>query len=361
MWGSRTESRGASNMFLEFARTSVDQLDMDDAPYLIDGLIPQDGLTLISGQPKSGKSQLALGIAAATALGIPFGGDARFGGSAIDNPGLVNWVGTDGGLKAEIKSRVAKYPKGMQDNLNIEAKAHARGLIFEPRADSSKFVDRWSAYTEWMQEEGVRLVVVDHLLNLSGGAGVNEDTSTGPIMGVMNRTSEMGIVPVLIHHASAHSTGRAGSPMGHTMIQATMRSNLKVVTATKNSHLTKVQVISNIASPMTLTLDRLRGEPVRVRDWAESETIDSDDRPSKERRKKGRDGLDVVRAKAILQGPEEFRENQTKAGKYLLTLPADIVGQFTNGREIVKKLMQSGLLKCENKRLVAGPTLEAFM
>lgn len=348
-------------MYLQFERTSIDQLGVDDTQYLVNGLIPQDGLTLISGQPKSGKSQLALGIAAATALGKPFGDDARFGGSVSDNPGLVNWVGTDGGLKAEIKGRVAKYPKAMKDNLNVEVKAHLCGLIFESRIDPTKFVDRWSAYTEWMKEQGVVLVIVDHLLNLSGGAGVNEDTSTGPIMGVMNRISEMGIVPVLIHHSSAHATGRSGSPMGHTMIQATMRSNLKVVTAAKSSHFTKVQVISNTASPMTLTLDRLRGEPVHVREWAESETIDSDDRPSKERRKKGRDGLDIVRAKAILEGPEECRKDQTQAGKYLLTLSADSVGQFTNGREIVKKLMQSGLLESVDKRLVAGPTLEAFM
>jgi hypothetical protein len=347
-------------MYLQFARTSIDQLGIDDTQYLINGLIPQEGLTLISGQPKSGKSQLALGIAAATALGKPFGDDARFGGSVSDNPGLVNWVGTDGGLKSEIKSRVAKYPKAMQANLNVEAKAHLCGLIFESRVDPGKFVDRWSAYTEWMKEQGVVLVIVDHLLNLSGGAGVNEDTSTGPIMGVMNKISEMGIVPVLIHHSSAHFSGRSGSPMGHTMIQATMRSNLRVVTAAKSSHFTKVQVISNTASPMTLTLDRLKGEPVHVREWAESETIESDDRTGKERRKKGRDGLDIVRAKAILEGPEECRKDQTQAGQYLLTLSAERVGEITSGREAVKKLIKVGLLVADNRRLVQGPLFETF-
>jgi hypothetical protein len=335
-----------------FPAESIEDVTLTDSDWVIPGLIPTEGITILDGKPKSGKSTLALGIAMSVARGTPFADDQRFSaGCLVGEPSPVLYVGTDGRWKQELVKRKDYYPPENRGNLHL-LDGRKAGLIFpaghdQPLEDSKW---RWRQFTEWSKSQGYRIVILDHLLKLAGGRSINTDSDMSPVIGVLDDLVLAGIVPLLLHHQSVHGTN--GSAMGHTVIHASMRSGLSIREGARGADAQSVRVVTNENPTMTLVIGALRGRPPVVLDFVEEA-----DKPRREKRQRTpKSNIAVNRAKAILEGPPEARVNQVEAGKFLGTLGVDIMGTATDGRSVIRGLLDKGLLATgHDRRIVPGP------
>lgn len=327
-----------------FHAESIEEMTLGESDWIIPGLVPTEGITIIDGRPKSGKSTFAMGIAMCVAQGTAFGQDPeRFTGCLTERPSPVLWVGTDGRWKQELNKRRLHYPTENRGNLKV-LDGRTNQLIFPaghgPELGAS--LARWERFTHWATKEGFRVIILDHLLKIAGSRSINNDSDMSPVIGVLDGLVNAGIVPVLLHHQSVH--GNNGMGMGHTVIHASMRSGLSLKSRRRNSHEQRIAVTTNENPEMSLIIKPLKGEPPVVLDFTEAskEPTGGDGRKKRERAPK--DDLDLVRTRAILDGPERARENQTQAGKYLESLGREVMGRATYGRQLVVKLCGSGLL-----------------
>jgi len=331
-------------------------MTLSEANWIVPGLVPTEGLTIIDGKPKSGKSTLALGIAMATAQGRPFANDERFvDGCLVDQPSPVLYVGTDGRWKHELNQRKAHYPSANRANLYV-LDGRGAGLTFSTGEGEGleATMSRWHGLLEKCQLHGVRMVVFDHLLKIAGARGVNKDSDVSPVLEVLDNFASAGISPVLLHHQSVHrmSSSKTGG-MGHTIIHASMRAGLSVGDARKGGVSQAVTVTTNEAATMRLTLKPLRGEPPEVLNFCETSAARTE---RTKREKKPKTDMAIARTKAILDGPESARVNQAEAGRHLQRQGETVMGNATDGRGLVKSLLEKGLLATDTRsRLVAGP------
>ena len=74
----------------------------DVPPMIVEGLIPQNKLIIVSSKPKAGKTYLGLDFADCVATGTPFGGV-----HAVNTPGAVAYLAMEDGA-TEIKDRLEK-------------------------------------------------------------------------------------------------------------------------------------------------------------------------------------------------------------------------------------------------------------
>ena len=335
-----------------FYTESIDAMTLADTDWIIPGLVPTEGITVIDGKPKSGKSTFALGIAMSVAQGTLFANDERFTGGLHGQPTPCLWIGTDGRWKHELNKRRLFYPDENRGNLEtLDGRKH--GLIFPAGhgEDLGKSLARWSQLTRLAVEQGFRVIILDHLLKIAGSRSINNDSDMSPVIGVLDELVLAGIVPVLLHHQSVHAN--SGKSMGHTVIHASMRSGLSLKDRAKQQDVQKITVTTNENAEMLLTIRPLRGRPPEVVDFKEA-TKDVD---QAKRERQPKDDIDIRRAKAIINNPDpSVRANQATAGRYLKSLGTEVMGGATDGRQVVKKLIQSGLIQAEPDRsLTAGP------
>lgn len=340
----------------QFDIQSVEEMTLNEATWLIPGLVPSEGLTILDGQPKSGKSTLALGLAMSVAQGTPFAGDDRFSsGSLVGYPVPTLWIGTDGRWKHELEMRKNQYPRAHRENLRV-LDGREVGLCFPPGHGPllEGVLDGWHNLIERCQVDGYRMVVVDHLLKVAGYRGVNSDADIAPVIGVLDRFALCGITPILLHHQSVHREG--STAMGHTLIHAAKRSGLSLGKRGRQGSQT-VYVETNENPRMLLSVEPLRGAPPVVVDFSEAKT--GRDAEAKRKREPKTD-IALVRARAILDGPEDCRLNQTKAGKYLEALGDSVMAAAKDGRSVVKGLITKDLLQADEQgRLGPGASWES--
>lgn len=320
-----------------FRAESIEDLEILDGDWIVNGLVPTEGLTIIDGKPKSGKSTLGLSFLMSVGQGGPWAGDERFAGCLNGQPSPVLYVGTDGRWKRELKTRSLYYPVEARRNLHV-IDGYKNGLVF-PSGQGSETEVRWREFAAWAAGRGFRVVVLDHLMKLAGARGVNDGRELAPVLAAIDGLVSVGIVPILIHHQSMHSLGQ-GRAMGHTTIHATMRSGLSVQDARASGEQV-VNVLTNETAEMSLILQRLEGKPPVVLDW--TERVSRREAKAKRERKPKTD-INLIRAEVILAGPPEARANQSAAGRYLEKSGPEVMRTAKDGRQLVVKLVNLGLL-----------------
>ena len=344
---------------------ALDDVQITETEWLIPGIITADGPNLIVGKPKAGKSQFALGIVASIITGQPLGGLDTLT-PPTPYPAKVMWVGTDGGWKRSLKKRREGYPDQVGRCLTVfDQDLAEEGLLFTStnRDVVQQTVERWLQIGQELIDDGYQVIVFDHLLRLAGGVGLNEDTAVAPLMQMVTRLADLGLTPITVHHASIHTDRRVEeAPMGHTAVTATHRCQLIVRERTHKGDYQEVWVRSNETEETCLVVDPLDGGPLRVQEFLpRADRAESKKAARKARegdgtnRKRKRSDLEITRAQAVLDAPAEHRANQTKAGDYLESLGKEVMGDATNGREVVKKLIKGGLLAAtDDGSLIAG-------
>lgn len=214
----------------------------DDRPrFLVDGLVARS-LTLLYGQPKHGKSTLAMAMAVAVANGAP-----EFLGRKVNlnGPAKVGIIAGDPEDDIEyVKALRGSVPPGMV-------------MTYCPQRPPQP--EHWASVLSEMKLWGVQLVIIDNLQAFC--RDVNDSRLVAPMLDRCDQLTRAGIAVILVHHTSEKPSehGPRTTPMGHTAISAAARWKVRTYLP-DNGHLI-VTCEGNYGGKHELRLSRPNGQP----------------------------------------------------------------------------------------------------
>jgi hypothetical protein len=282
-----------------------------------------DSLTLLSGEPKTGKTALACHIIRSLITGIPI-----INSQPLAREFRIGIMGFDSKWRREIQNRL---PELMNEVYFVDP-IHYKNL------------EEWSELNEEVNILGINYLVIDHLYGLGAGAELDRQHQFQevqmPIQAFMNATNA-GVL--LIAHAPKGSDGRVAHSMASEgfarwLLRLKGFGKIRTLTALGNNGETIVRKIK--LTPTSITLVE-SGK-------TESESSNSD-----------ADGQLPVRANYILDNcPSGIRDNAKAIGKWLSEQNLGI-SDPESGRTAVNNLIRGKLLMRLGKKgeIVAGPKL----
>jgi hypothetical protein len=300
-------------------------------PVIRDLWVPS--LTVITGQPFVGKSNLALMMADAVRAGAPFlGREVQFAGTpcvayaALDTDGL-----------SEIGQLARQLPHAGYGGL---------WLLSEPLPKPTD-KDAWAGWIEDMGALGVTHLIVDNLTELIGAGDLNTNTGVYDAIRRLKEVGAAGIPVLLIHHAAAPGQfGESKRPMGHQAIGAAARLTVHMRARTGDY---VVETQSNRSASVTLTI-KIDHEHLTA------EVVDERVGKASSERKRQRD-MDAKRAKAhrLLEGATaDDLKNQSALGRRAATLGL----ASGDGRNLVKALIGVNVLATDGRVITKGPNFD---
>lgn len=290
--------------------------------WILPGLLC-DSLTLISGEPKSGKTSLACHIVRALIENSEILG-------RLPNrlQSTVAWMGFDLGWDRELKERLP----------DIYQQIYFIGPL------------HWSKVSEWnevmhsLREKGVTLLVIDHLYGLGAGEELDKQYQVQQVLSPINALCrQFGISVLLLTQASRTGTGRAAHSVA---IEGMARWLIRIKGTTTKSR--TLEMVGNNAPTETLKVKLNPKELVLV----------SSKEPEAPEKKRD-NGFLPNRARYILKNsPMEVRFTPTNLGKWLAGQDLGIKSARA-GRASIYELLDSGLLGRieESGEITAGPKL----
>ena len=194
--------------------------DLEDRPqeqqWLVDGLWAKQAVGIVGGEPKCGKSFLALDLAVAVAAGVPC---LRRFAAAQPGPVLMFAAEDAGHIVRDRLAGIARAAGARFEALDI-AVIDVPTLRLDHRPDRQRLL-------ETVERIGPRLLVLDPLVRLHG---VDENTvaEIAPILGFLRdlqRRFEAAVL--LVHHARKSGATRPGQALrGSSELHAWGDSNL---------------------------------------------------------------------------------------------------------------------------------------
>jgi len=197
-------------------RKASDLFTDPEPEWLIDGLLPDRGLGVIFGAPASGKSFLALDIAAAIARGVPWGArDVR--------KGSVVYVGLEGRQRSRIEAYLQHHKlkrDGLDNVLIIERQPlDLLAQKFEPAAALARDVSTATG-------GDVRAVFIDTLNRAMPGGDENSSQDMGQAIAAAQAIADrLGCLVVIVHHSGKDTTQGA---RGHSSLHGAADVELEV-------------------------------------------------------------------------------------------------------------------------------------
>lgn len=182
--------------------TISELMKLPDQEWLIEGLLPAQGLCLIYGEPGGGKSFVALDLACRVAMGVSWQGRQCRTGDVI-------YLAAEGtaGLKKRMRTAIQSEPRIIES-----------GLYFWPIApdffkDTENLIER---INEHRAQNDIALVIIDTLSRTFGGRNENapEDMSLYVNLADQIKKSSGGTL-LLVHHSGKDSSRGA---RGHTSL-----------------------------------------------------------------------------------------------------------------------------------------------
>ena len=177
-------------------RTPGELMALPARHYLLHGLFAPCELSLIWGQPKTGKSFLALRVACGLALGI------GMWGRAVPRPVRVIYIAAEGmgGMGARIKALGALGDPGERFMAITQA-----AVIGEPGTDLPGLLEAVKAHR-------AELVVVDTLARTYGAGDENSTKDMGAFITACDAIREAGAHVLVVHHGAKDES--ANMPRG---------------------------------------------------------------------------------------------------------------------------------------------------
>ena len=197
------EAKAALAMFRTLNLSDLDALP--EPEWLVNGIIPADGLTTLYGAPGSTKSFCILDAALCIASGTPFHGHAVKAGSAIYcvGEGLR-------GMRWRIEAWKLAHPEADYDLLekNLVIIPHAPRLL-EP----TEQVMLNNTCKELAEDRGdLRLFIIDTWARSLTGGDENSAQDAGVAIDVCEKVrAETGATPFVVHHSGADGLRERGS------------------------------------------------------------------------------------------------------------------------------------------------------
>lgn len=314
-------------------------------------------INMVVGKPKAGKSQFVAGVVASLLTGEPLGGLS--GLEPTEMVRRVLWLGTDSGWRAQAKARLSQYGDDVPPRVLFpdEDALRSANLKFTASGDPTLATNSWINMVRQMRDEHeVDVLVVDHLLGIVASRGVNEDQAIAPFLDALAAIAELGVTVILVHHVSNKAFGnQEGTPMGHTLIEAAARLTLAVRPRRRGTQ--EIQIMGNETPPMTMAIGALDATLLTVQSIGLTAEATARTTRSREggRRARQRGDIDIRRTQYLLDGPTAARANQSVAGRHLERGGRQVMGDATNGRQVVRRLIDKGLLAVQGEALAAGP------
>ena len=282
-------------------------VELEDRPrqhqWLIDALWGRQAVGIVGGEPKCGKSFLALDLAVAVAAGVPC--LRRF---AADERGTVLlFAAEDAGHKAAG----ARF-----ETLDI-AVLDIPALRLDHRADRQQLL-------ETVQRVRPRLVVLDPLVRLHG---VDENTvaDIAPILGFLrNLQRRFATAVVLVHHARKSGATRPGQALrGSSELHAWGDSNLYLRRRDRQILMTvEHRAAPGLADIEVELADHGKGPALRLR---QVDTADAAPRPEPPERR-------ILQALADTKTPLSQRQLRERAATRPATVAHTLQSLLREGR-----------------------------
>lgn len=169
--------------------TYLEDYQIKKDPWLIEGIIC-NALTLLSGEPKSGKSLLAAHLAASLLTGNeildckPISGDHKIG-----------WIGFDSNWKDETKTRLGNF--------------RSKVIFFDPPNNLTTDWD-WEEIAKTAITHQCTLMVIDHLYGLSDNHNLDHaHEAKASLQKIRPLYNQYGLPTLLIAQAGKGASGRA--------------------------------------------------------------------------------------------------------------------------------------------------------
>ena len=301
--------------------TRIDEYIDEQQDWLIEGILCP-WLTLLSGQPKHGKSILAGHIAISLIQQAPL-----LGRNVTGENHVVAWLGYDAGWKQEVTSRWLETSKGQ--------------IFF---CDSLRSLEEslWRQLANSLKEEGVTLLIIDHLYGMAGALGLNDAEQVAVITNLLRPFYEdYGIAVLLLAQAGKgqFSNGRAAHSVA---IEGEARALIRISDKRKNGA-RKIDLISNTSGEETIPV-KLTPEVIEV---IQAKSSNRDE-------KSQRDSPDVVRDFLGKTNPLEMT-TWSGVGREIHRL--GLSSNKSAGRSMSTRWREQGLIKMDSGVVVAGDAL----
>jgi len=207
---------GTPLVLIDGIRPIVDNL------WLVHDLLPEGGLSVLYGQPGSGKSLLALDLGYSVAAGSQWFGREVNQGGVIYASGEGR-IGVNNRLYALQKTRreAVNFTRG---EVPFALYAHAINLF--DTQDGVADVVKWCKAFERARNEPVALIIIDTLADsLAGG-----DENSGKDMGLLLRLTQQIQQETRAHVMLVHHAGKDGGSgaRGHSSLKAKCDTMIKV-------------------------------------------------------------------------------------------------------------------------------------
>ena len=301
--------------------TRINEYEDEQQDWLIEGFLCP-WLTLLSGQPKHGKSLLAGHIAISLIQETPLLGHGVTGSNHT-----IAWLGYDAGWKQEVSTRW------------LEA---SRGQIFlcDPLRSLEK--SQWLLLAKSLQTEGVTLLIIDHLYGMAGALGLNDAEQVAVITNLLRPFyEEYGIAVLLLAQAGKgqFSNGRAAHSVA---IEGEARALIRISDKKKNGA-RKIDLISNTSGEESISV-RLTPEVIEIKE----------SKPSNKDEKSERESPGIVRDFLAKANTREMT-SWSGVGREIHRL--GLSTSEAAGRSMSTRWRQQGLIKMELGVVMAGDSL----
>lgn len=288
--------------------------------WLIPGFLC-DSLTLLSGEPKSGKTSLACHLIRALVTGTSFLGE-----QPTQENLRVAYMGFDFKWQREVSERLSDIANS----------------VFIATSATYKEESEWNELATLIRAEGVNFLVIDHLYNFSDAADLDRQNQVQPVLKpLMKLIQDTGVAILLITQGARGQGGRAAHSVAiegqaRWLLRLSAGTKLKTLTALGNNAETKTIKIA--LSPKQLELT--------------SKPAEKTDKPSSEREL-------ADRARFIIgTAPKEALRTATALGTWLSKQDIGL-GNPRSGRTAVNNLISGELLARDGLKgpIIAGPRL----
>jgi len=278
-------------------------------------------ITILSGQPKVGKSTISLHMVISMITDEPFLGRQTNLGKK-----KVAWMGFDSGWVNELRN-------------NSQNKIDGSLLLQNPL--TSLALDDWRMLGNNLTRAGIGYLVIDHLYGLGGHLNLNENQEAARIMNCLQVLVREYQIPILLLAQATKNQRGAGSMAHSNLFKGNARVLLELAGTRRDGK-----------RALTVSGNEVPSETLQV--YLGPVTLDLAQKEKSSERKQQRDfDANVKKAIRLLSSAEPGDlANTATAGR--LACKIGISGSNEAGRKMVGRLVQADVLTMGESGLIQG-------
>jgi hypothetical protein len=298
----------------------IEEYPSQSSDWPIDGLLCPY-ITILSGQPKVGKSTISLHMVMAMINGEKFlDRETNLGNKK------VAWMGFDSGWVNELRK-------------NSEGKVNGSLLLQNPLR--SLRVEDWQTLGENLTREDIGFLVIDHLYGLGGHLNLNENQEANKIMTCLQIVVSDYQIPILLLAQATKNQRGAGSMAHSNLFKGNARALLELAGTRRDGK-----------RSLTVSGNEVASETLQV--YVKPTSLDLAETTNNDAKKQQRDYEgNLRRGQQIWDSakPEDL-STQTAAGR--LAYKLGLSDNPEAGRKMVSRLVKASVFELDGSALIQG-------